>query len=116
MIDHTPLVLVFVPVLLAAAFVAVSLAFMHLLFKAGLVFERDLPRPLAYAVGLGVIGITFTLLELFGRPSPVPNWIPVLDFWLLTIAGAVPTLGLRGVAANNTLKRMENLTDDAGDR
>lgn len=83
------------PVWIAAVTVALFLSLAHLLFLPGYFTRREMPRPLAYALGLGAIGVAFSLLYLFGRGPIVDHLRPIADFWILTTAGALPTLGFR---------------------
>ena len=83
------------PVWLAAIGVALTLAVLHLAFLPGYFRTHELPRPVTYVLGVCVIGLSFTLLYLFGRGPVVDNLRPVADFWILAAAGAIPSLGFR---------------------
>lgn len=83
------------PVWFAAIGVALTLATLHLLFLPGYFRRHELPRPITYMLGVGVIGVGFTLLYLFGRQYPIDPLRPIVDFWILAAAGAVPSLGFR---------------------
>jgi len=79
----------------AALGVALTLATLHLVFLPGYFRRHDLPRPVTYVLGVGVIGLGFTLLYLFGRAAPIDPLRPIADFWILAGAGAVPAIGFR---------------------
>jgi hypothetical protein len=83
------------PVWFAAFGVALTLATLHLLFLPGYFRRHELSRPVTYVLGVGVIGLGFSLLYIFGRGPSVDPLRPVVDFWLLAGAGAVPAIGFR---------------------
>lgn len=61
-----------------------------------MLFYRDgddlRPRPVTYLGVVGTLGVAWTILVL---AVDTGNWQAVADYWMLTFAGAVPTVALR---------------------
>lgn len=100
------------PVIIAAGVQVLLLATLHLLFLPGLILRQELPRTVAYTIGLGSFLLTFSALYLWGRSDPTANLIVIRDAWIIAAAAALPTVGLRFVRDHAKLRDQERLQND----